>query len=293
MCRKLYVCNNYSDSISIIDTLSLKEIKKIKLNTDNKRKGPEGICLYKENILVANNYSNSLSFFNLNNYKMQQEFFIGAYCSDVKVCNNNAYIICRDSNSIVKFNIIEEEISEIAPCENMPRRIDIYKPKRIIVTANMLSDSITILKIEDFNFIKNIRVGSYPTKAVFGVDGNNIFVCESNIGADSCGSIAIFSLKDLKVLYRVPVGKTPVDMYIEKNMCYVSNFGDGTISIVDLNKCIEIKRIEIGGMPECLMKDKGRIYVGDNYNNIIICVDLKNNKKTILMKKEPSAMVLS
>lgn len=293
MCRKLYVCNNCSESVSIIDAFSLREIKNIKLNDNNARKGPEGICLYRDNLLIANNYSSSLSFLNLKNNKVEGEYCIGSYCSDVKVCNNNAYIICRDSNSIVNFNIIKREISEIIACENMPRRIDIYKPKKIIVTANMLSDSITIFKNGDFGFLKNIRVGRYPTKAIFGINGNNIFICESNMGTDSCGSIAVFSLKDLRVLYRVSVGKTPIDMYVEKNMCYVSNFGDGTISIVDLNKCIETRRIDIGGMPGVLIKDNGKVYVGDKYNNIIICVDLKDDKKKILMKKEPSAMVLS
>jgi YVTN family beta-propeller protein len=185
---------------------------------------------------------------------------------------------------------VEEQI----PCGDMPYSIDLYKPKQLIIIANLNNDSITIADYSKCDCINEIRVGNYPTKAIFGIDGNNIFICESNIGSDQCGCISILSAKDLRVLYRIPVGNTPIDMCIEKNLCYVTNFGEGTVSVIDLNKCKELYRIEVGGMPKGILTYKGNIYVGDNYNNKLFCINLlKKDKKALKVGREPSGMLLS
>lgn len=295
MKNNLFVCNTYSDSISIIDMEMFVEIHRINLNPLNlDRIGPHGICLYKNKLLVANNYSNSLSLVDIETAKIVKDFFVGMNCNDVKVCGDLAYVICGDSNKIIEYNIEKNQIEEQIPCEDMPHSIDLFKRKQIVVTANMNSDSITVADYGKNNGVRHIRVGNYPTKAVFSIDGNDIYICESNIGSDQCGSVSIISSKDFRVLQRIPVGNTPVDMYIEQNLCFVSNFGDGTISIVDLNTCAELNRIEIGGMPRGILKYQNNVYVGDNYNNLIFCINLDGNeRKKISVGREPSGMLLS
>ncbi len=295
MKNNLFVCNTYSDSISIIDMEMFAEIHRINLKSLNSdRIGPHGICLYKNKLLIANRYSNSLSLVTLETGNTVNDFFVGMNCNDVKVCGDLAYVICGDSNKIIEYNIENNQIEEQIPCEDMPHSIDLFKQKQIIVTANMNSDSITVADYGKNNSVRHIRVGNYPTKAVFSIDGKDIYICESNIGSDQCGSISIISSKDFRILNRIPVGNTPVDMCIEQNLCYVTNFGDGTISIVDLNKCKELGRIEIGGMPRGILKYKGNVYVGDNYNNFIFCINIaRNNRKKISIGREPSGMLLS
>lgn len=295
MKNNLFVCNTYSDSISIIDLDMFREVGRVNLNDFHlDRIGPRGICLYKNKLLVANNYSNSISIIDINKREIQNDFFIGMRCNDVKVCGDKAFVICSDSNKIIKYNIEKEQLEEQIPCGDMPYSIDLYKPKQLIITANMNNDSITMVDYDKYENIRQIRVGNYPTKALFGIDANNIFICESNIGSDQCGSISILSSKDLRVLYRIPVGNTPIDMCIEQNLCFVTNFGEGTVSVVDLNKCIELDRIEIGGMPKGILAYKGNIYVGDSYNNILFSIDLlKKNKRTLKVGREPSGMLLS
>jgi DNA-binding beta-propeller fold protein YncE len=293
--NNLFVCNTYSDSISIIDVDMFEEIHRINLNLSHSdRMGPHGICAYKDNLLIANNYSNSLSILNIKEGKIVNDFFVGMNCNDVKVCGDLAYVICGDSNKIIRYNLKKNQIEEQISCEDMPHSIDLCKQKQIMVTANMNSDSITIADYGKDNGVRHIRVGNYPTKAVFSIDGKDIYICESNIGSDQCGSISIVSSKDFRILYRIPVGNTPVDMCIEQNLCFVSNFGDGTISVVDLNKCTELKRVEIGGMPRGILKYKGNVYVGDNYNSLIFCINIEeNSRKKISIGREPSGMLLS
>lgn len=159
--------------------------------------------------------------------------------------------------------------------------------------SNINNDSISLIDIKNRNNYFNIRVGAYPTKAIFTLDGKSILVCESNIGSDYKGCISIISLKSLKIVHRIPVGNSPTDMYCDENFLYVSNFGDGTVSIIDINNYKEIKKIIVGGMPRGIISLGHNLYIGDNYNNLLINVDYTNEgKKNIPIGGEPTGMIL-
>ena len=50
-------------------------------------------------------------------------------------------------------------------------------------------------------------------------------------------------------------------------------------------------RSNVGGMPKGIIKLGESIYVGDNYNNLLIKADLiKENKKVISIGGEPTGM---
>ena len=289
--RNLYVCSTSSDCISKINLNLLVEEEKIYLNNKNlKRIGPHGIYVYKDKLVTANSYDNSISMVNINNSETES-YFIGMHCNDLSVYNDKAYVICGDSDDIIVFDLEIKNIIEAIPCGNSPHSIYICKKNNLIVVANMNSDSITIVDCAINGNIKNIRVGAYPTKVVITPDGNYILVCESNIGMDNKGNISIISLKNYNVLYKIPVGNSPVDMYCNERYCYISNFGEGTLSILDINSYEEIKKIEVGGMPRGILEDEKYLYVGDNYNNLLFRIDkITENKKAISIGGEPTGM---
>ncbi|MCB2360185.1 YncE family protein [Clostridium estertheticum] len=291
--RNLYVCSTSSDCISKVNLDLFIEEEKIYLDKQNlKRIGPHGIYVYENKILTANSYDNSISIVNTYNYEIES-YFIGMHCNDLSVYDNKAYVICGDSDDIIVFDLEKKNIVEAIPCGNSPHSIYICKKKDLIIVANMNSDSITLIECAQNGNIKEIRVGAYPTKAVITPDGNYILVCESNIGMDNKGCINIISLKNCNVLNKIPVGNSPVDMYFNGEYCYVSNFGDGTVSILDINKYKEIKRIEVGGMPRGILEDEKYLYVGDNYNNLLFRIDkITENKKVISIGTEPTGMTL-
>ena len=291
---KLYICNTSSDYVSVVDLENFAEQGRINLRSDNFNKiGPHGICKYNENLLVANNYENTIALIDVGKEKIISRAFVGIHCNDVAECNNDAYIICGESNSLVVFNLITSSIIETIGCENHPHSIAANKENKIMAIANMESDSITLIDCQNRENIKNIRVGAYPTKALFSLDGKYILVCESNIGSDGKGSVSIISLKNCQIINRIPVGNSPVDMYCDQECCLVSNFGDGTISLISINCNKELKRLNIGGMPRGIVKSGKYIYVGDNYNNLLLQIDVfKENKKVISIGGEPTGMTL-
>lgn len=288
----LYVCNTSSDNISVVDTENFKEEMKIPLQLSKMdRVGPHGICVYKDKLLVANNYSHTISIVDTKVKEEVNSFFIGMHCNDAVVYEDKAYVICGESNHVAVFNLINNTIEEEIPCGDLPHSIDINKQKKIIVVSNFHNDSLTIIDLEDKNNVANVKVGAYPTKALFTVDGNNILICESNLGGDIKGNVSVLSLKGFKLINKILVGKYPVDIYPSSEHCYVTNFGEGSISVVDINNYKEIKRINVGGMPRGIVKMGNQLYVTDNYNNLLIAIDIESeNKRVISIGGEPNGM---
>ncbi|MEW9095045.1 MAG: YncE family protein [Clostridiaceae bacterium] len=290
----LYICNTSSDCISKVNLENFKEESKITLTPINFGKiGPHGICKYDERLLTANSYGNSLSILNIKENREESSFFIGAHCNDIVVYKDYAFIICGELNNVIVFDLIKNKVVEEIPCGNLPHSIALNKEKKLLLISNMENDSITLIDCENRENVRNIKVGCYPTKALFSNDGQYIIVCESNLGADFKGSISILSSKNYKLLYRITAGNSPVDMFLEGNNCYVSNFGDGTVSIIDIYYYEEIKKINLGGMPRGIVKVGDYIYVGDNYNNLLIKTNIESEtKKSIPIGGEPTGMIL-
>lgn len=289
----IYVCNSGSDDISVVDPDNLFEIRKISLKEGSDRVGPHAVCKYKNSIVVTNAYNNTLTLIDFNKKKVYKNYFIGMRCCDVKVINNNAYVVCGDSNTVIKYNLKEELIEEVVPCGYMPHSIDLNVKNEMFVTSNMLSSNITIFQDENKGQIDTIRVGEYPTKAIFTCDGENIIVSESNIGTNNVGSINIISVRNKLSVSKIKVGKWPVDIWCNENLLFSANFGDGTISVINLKNFKEVKRIYLGGMLRGIVKYKNNIFVNDNYNNSLICVDiLKNKKKVIPIGSEPTGIAI-
>lgn len=293
--KYLYVCNTSSDSISKVDIETFREIDKICLKKDNfNRIGPHGICIYKNLILTANNYSNDISIIDINKTSNIQNYSIGMNCNDVKVVNDISYVICGDSNTLASFNLNTKVLEGQIKCGNLPHSMYLEKKRNLMVISNINDDTITLVDCKKHEILKNIKVGAYPTKAIFSPNGDYIFVCESNIGLNCRGCLSIISLKNFEILNRVKLGNAPVDMYCDARFCYISNFGDGSISILDMNNAKEVKVIKVGGMPRGILKVGKKLYVGDNYNNLLMEIDMiTENKKVISIGGEPTAMALS
>ncbi|SHH78832.1 YncE family protein [Clostridium grantii] len=292
--ESLCVCNTNSDSISCIELEQVSVKKTIILNSKDKEKiGPHGIVQYKNSILVANNYSNNLKVVELLKKNSVKEYFVGMHCNDLVEYEDKAYITCGESNSVVVIDLISMKVIEEIPCENEPHSIEINKEKKTLVVTNFNSDSITIIDLMDMNRVLNIRVGEYPTKAIFSPEKNEILVCESYIGSDKNGCVSMLSLESFKVEKKIEVNRIPVDLCCNNENFYVSNFGDGYIHEVNLKERIIKRTFSIGGMPRGMVLYKNFIFIGDNYNNKVVEMDLiTEDKKAIPVGSEPTGMAM-
>lgn len=287
----LFVCNTGSDSLSQINLNNFKEERSIKVAQFNERYGPHGLCRWKNNIITANSYNSSISIIDLIAGKVIEEYYIGGNCNDVAIYGNEAIIVCGESNNLIVFDLANKRIVEEIPVGNLPHSIDINYDLDLITVTNMVNGSLSILSCDSKEVIKNIPVGSYPTKAIFSDDNKYIFICESYLGHPSCGYINIICTRNLSSVARIPVGLSPIDLCFQGNIAYVASFSEGSIHMIDLDKGQLIKRVFVGGMPRCIKKKGRHIFIGDNYGARLIVYDgLKDEKKSISIGKEPTDM---
>jgi len=288
----IILCNTGSDSLNKINTENLKN-QSIFLSAGESPFGPHGLSLYKDKILVANNYNNSISLINYKSFKEENNLYIGAHPNDIVAHDDIAYVSCGESNSLIIYDMINERVNFEVPTGRVPHNIALLEKENLLFISNMGDDSISVIDYINNKEIKRIKVENTPTKINVSKNKKYLYVCMSYLGYDRKGSIGIIELKTLELINKIQVGLSPVDLFEEDDYLYVSNLCEGSISIVNLKDIKEENKIIIGGMPRGIVKVKKNIFVGDYLNGILNIIGIENKKiKTISTGTEPNAMVL-
>ena len=112
------------------------------------------------------------------------------------------------------------------------------------------------------------------------------------LGSDENGYLDVFSIDTFKRVARIEVGTSPIDLYEDINHIYVTNFTEGSISIINKEKyCVE-KTLYIGGMPKGILKKDNKLYIGDYLKGRLIILEKNKIEKIIAVDSEPNAMIL-
>lgn len=288
----IVVCNTGSDSLNKINTENFNN-QSIILSADESPFGPHGLSLYKDKILVANNYNNTISLIDYKTFKEEGSLYIGAHPNDIVAHNGLAYVSCGESNSLIIYDMIDERVNFEIPTGRFPHNIVLEEEKNLIFITNMGEESISVIDYINNKEIKRIKVENTPIKISMSKNKKYLYVCSSFLGSDKKGSIGIIDLNTLELIFKIQVGLSPVDLFEEDNYIYVSNLCDGSISIINLNKLTEENKIVIGGMPRGIIKFKENLFVGDYLNGKLNVIGMKDKEiKVIPLGKEPNAMTL-
>lgn len=288
----IVVCNTGSDSLNKINVENLIN-QSIILSAEESPFGPHGLSVYKDKILVANNYNNSISLIDFMNFREEGNIYIGAHPNDIIAHNGLAYVSCGESNSLIIYDLINERVNFEIPTGRFPHNIALEEERKLIFISNMGEDSISVIDYINNREIQRIRVENTPVKTIISKNKKYLYVCISYLGCDKEGSIAIIELNTLELIGKVKVGLSPVDLFEEDKYMYISNLCDGSVSIVNLKELREENKMIIGGMPRGIIKFKDNLFVGDYLNGKLNVIEIKNNKiKVIPLGKEPNAMTL-
>lgn len=252
--------------------------------------GTHSIKAYKDNLLVANSFSNNIVILNRETLEEEDIIYVGAHPKDLICFENKVYVICAESNSLQIIDLKEKNIIGQVECGDYPHSIIMDDLKKKVIVCNMYNNEINIIDMKSMIKEKSFKVGTYPTRII--TKGNKLIVCESYIGEKENGSISLYDLDTGNRECVTRVGKAPVDMCYANGYYYISNMCDGSISILDkqINK---ISEIIIGGMPQKILYNKEKLYVLDSCNNKLSIVSLEDKtKKIIAIGKEPTTMIL-
>ncbi|WP_459477148.1 YncE family protein [Clostridium saccharoperbutylacetonicum] len=288
----IILCNTASDSLNKINTEDLNS-ESIILSDGEGPFGPHGLSLYKDKILVANNYNNSISIINYNNFKEETNLYVGAHPNDIVAINDIAYVLCGESNSVIIYDLISERINFEIPTGRFPHNATLFEDKKLIFISNMGEDNISVIDYLNNREIKRIKVENIPMKTIISKNKKYLYICLSCLGYDKNGTVGIIDLETLELINKIEVGNSPVDLFEDESFLYISNLCDGIISVIDLKEFKEKNKIRIGGMPRGIVKVGNRIFVGDYLNGILKVINLtENNVKVIRIGDEPNSMTL-
>lgn len=287
----IILCNTGSDSLSKI-SINNFSVERVTFKLCDKPIGPHGIKVYGNKIITANTYNDSISIFDTEKLVEEKNFKVGPKPNDIVLVENRLYTICGESNAVVVHDTIEDK----AICEictgSWPHNIEFYSEKNLILVSNLEGNSVTVISRESNDIVKTISTPEYPTKLKVSNDSKVLYVCESYLGSDKEGYLDIFSLKDFSRIKRIELGTSPIDLCEDKNDIYISNFTDGSISIVDKEK-LEVKNtLYIGGMPKGILKHLDSLYVADYLKGRLSVIENFKMKKVIAVEAEPNAMTL-
>ncbi len=286
----IILCNTGSDSLSRIDTYNLK-VENLYLSNGDNPFGPHGLALYDDNIIVANNYNNSISIINLADFKEFKNLYIGAHPNDLSIKENTLYVTCGEADSVIAYDLVNERVNFEIPTGRFPHDIILFKEKNMLFVSNMGDNSISVIEAENNKEIQRIVVESTPLKIIVSNDRQHLYVCMSYLGYDQDGYVGIISLDNLELIEKIEVGYSPVDLIEDNGYLYISNLCGGSISIVNLDTLKEERKINTGGMPRGILKINDIIYSGDYQNGIVNVINLKEKKiKAITVGREPNAM---
>ena len=287
----ILVCSTAADSLSYID-LNDMTVKKILFNLSEKPVGPHSLKSYDNIIITANNYNDSVSLFDKNSFKEIKSIKTGPKPNDVLIKNNKIYTICGESNSLEVYDIYSDRKNIEVPTGNWPHSMDFIPNKNLIVVSNLEDDSVVLINEKTYEVIGKINAPEYPTKVKISNNNKNLYVCESYLGSDYHGFLDVFNTENFQRECRIKVGGSPVDMYEDNFNIYVSNFTDGSITIIEKSNYKVNKTVYIGGMPKGVIKVNESLYVIDYLKSRIINIYDDKIKNVIAIEAEPNAMTL-
>ncbi|MCX7944303.1 MAG: beta-propeller fold lactonase family protein [Deltaproteobacteria bacterium] len=175
------------------------------------------------------------------------------------------------------------------------------KDNRTIYASGGANNNVLILKIDDqgsIHRINSISLSGFIGHLVLSKDESKIYVAQhlgdkvaiidNNGTLQLRGSIRV-GIHTNELPYAYPFW---LQLSKDESRLYVSNWGDNTVSVVDLNLMSVIANINVGKNPEgIVMSPDGRfIYVANSDTDDISVIDTSKNQVTDVIKLNPEGV---
>jgi YVTN family beta-propeller protein len=240
----IYVANYFSNTISIIETISNRLVDTIALNIGI---GPTELSIPAKTytLYVTAKDSNAVIAINTLTKNIIKKIDVGQGPIGLASDPHGQYVYVANSysNNISVIDTRDNELVNTIGVGGEPRYLCIYQ--RYIVVSNSQSNSVNFIDLYSSKVMSTVFVPSRPGNLIPGRRG------WVYVAGERSHDIS-FITPALNIAPRkLPVGQHPAGMALDKDrkLLYVANLMDNTISVVDLVREEEIKRIEVGDRP--------------------------------------------
>ena len=243
--NKIYVANEFSNTVSIIDESTDKIQATIKVGSF-----PYGIDVNPLNnrVYVANRGSNTVSVIDGSTNLKMGDVYVGKSPIDVAVNPSSSlvYVTNIESGTVSIIDGITNTVSSTIKVGDIPYAIAVNPVTNITYVTDIGDGTISILQNSKHNDInssnnnKNNNVISTLEKI------NGIIIAPAGIAINTStnkayvtdyasNTVFVIDLKTNSVIHRIKVGTNPVGISANpiSNKVYVTNVGDNTVSVID------------------------------------------------------------
>ena len=235
--NKLYVANQFSNTISVIDTDKSKVEKNIDVGNS-----PYDVEVnpFSNRIYASNRDSDTISV--IDGFTNKELSKITVEDSPLGIGINLGrgwvYVANLDSNTITVIDAIDNHIIKKLKYASLPYDIVINPLTNKVYVSDLGKDSVLVLDGSNNTLVSTIHVGSKPSVLAINTQTNTIYV--SNFSNDT---VSVINGTSNKIETHVKVGHNPVGIAVNPriNKIYVNNMADNTISVINgtTNKVME------------------------------------------------------
>jgi YVTN family beta-propeller protein len=230
--KKVYVANEYSNTVSVLDTETDKVKSSIKVGIF-----PYGIDINPLNnrVYVTNRGSNTVSVIDGSINSKLADITVGKSPVGVVVnpSANWIYVTNLNDGTVSVIDGITNEVIDTISVGKAPYGIEVNPLFNKIYVADIIKNAVSVIDGETNKISANISVGKRPTGLEIDLTKGRNKLYVANHDSDSISVIDIVTNKVIDNMSSV--GDSPVGMAINPitNKLYISNIGSNTVSVID------------------------------------------------------------
>lgn len=259
--NKLYIANEDSNTISVIDTESDRFVDQV-IEVGRR---PRALAVMDNKLYVANNSSNTVSVIDTtNNQVIGQPIAVGLHPRVLIAVGNKIYVANMGVGTISVIDAASDKVigQQIVVMGSVPGALAAIGNK--LYVANLSEGTISVMDTTSDKVIRqSIAVGSDAD--ALAVMGDKLFVANHR-----SNTIAVVDTRSDRVMGQ-PIGveRWPSALAVVSNKLFVANLKSNSVSVIDTSSDQVIgEPIPIGKRPQALVGMSDKLYVLDKDGRI-------------------------
>ena len=249
---RLYVTNEVSGDLSIIDSASMKSIATVPLG-----KRPRGIHASPDGKLLYVALS-------------------GTPIAGPDVDESTLPPSDHSLDGIGVFDVAQSKVVRTIHGGSDPENFDISKDGKQLYISNEDISAVSIVDTASGNIVKTLKMGAQPEGVKVTPDGKLVYVT-----SEEDGTIAVLDPEAGKIIANFKVGHRPrsIAFMSDRPRAYVNAENDGTVVVVDTVAHKMVKAISLGKpgvikpMAVLLSPDSKKLYVSTGRGHQVFTID--------------------
>jgi len=241
-----YVPNYGSDNVSVINTTTNTEIKKISVGVN-----PWGVSVSPKGnfVYVTNQTSNSVSVIDATTNILFTTIGVGLSPEGITVSpdGSRVYVANETSGTVSVIDAATNKVISNITVGANPQGITVSPDGNHVYVTSATSNNISVISTATNIVTATVGVGTSPIAVAVSPDNSKIYVANFN-----SGSVSVINATANAILTTIPVGLSPEAITVSPDgkFVYVTNGGSSSVSVISTLTNGVISSIPIASTPE-------------------------------------------